>query len=188
MRTDRLFCLGVVTGLFWASVNVAAQTPLGTGFTYQGQLKQGGVPLNGTVDLEFSLWDAETLGNRVGSVVAVSNVNVVNGLFQVGLDFGAAAFDGDARWLQIDVRSPAWDGVGTEPPFTALSPRQAITPTPYALALPGLRTTPSGNPGLVADSRNIIGGHPENQLGSGVAGATIGGGGFAGFPNQVTAS
>ena len=36
-------------------------------------------------------------------------------------------FAGDARWLDIQVRSPA--GSGT---FTPLSPRQELTPTPYA--------------------------------------------------------
>ena len=35
-----------------------------TAFTYQGQLKQGGVPLNGTADFEFQLWDA-CAGNPV---------------------------------------------------------------------------------------------------------------------------
>ncbi len=35
----------------------AAQTPLGTSFTYQGELKQNGVRANGDFDFEFNLLD-----------------------------------------------------------------------------------------------------------------------------------
>ncbi len=43
--------------------------PLGPAFGYQAQIKQGGVPLNGTCDFQFSLWNdplyAEP-GNQLG--------------------------------------------------------------------------------------------------------------------------
>ena len=36
-----------------------SQAAIGTGFLYQGRLKDsGGGPLNGTCDFDFSLWDA----------------------------------------------------------------------------------------------------------------------------------
>jgi hypothetical protein len=53
---------------------------------------------------------------------------VTNGLFNVALDFGPAAFDGSARWLDIGVRT---NGSGAD--YAALTPRQPITPTPYAI-------------------------------------------------------
>ncbi|MBU0617026.1 MAG: hypothetical protein KKI02_04865 [Planctomycetes bacterium] len=107
-----------------------AQDPIGTVFTYQGELKQAGTPVDGLADFEFTLWDDPNSvdpAHQVGSTVAVNNVGVVRGLFTVQLDFGAAGFDGEARWLEIAVRSPAGGGS-----FTTLSPRQPITPTPYA--------------------------------------------------------
>lgn len=110
------------------SASAFAQIPLGTQFTYQGQLQKAGAPLTGTADFQFSLWDAQIGGGQVGAIVAVNGVSVADGLFTVALDFGAAAFNGDARWLQIAVRSPAGGG-----PYTTLSPRQAPTAAPNAL-------------------------------------------------------
>ncbi len=117
----------------------------------------------------------------IGSLVAVNNVAVEDGLFTVQLDFGVLVFNGDARWLEIAVRSPT--GMGG---FNTLAPRQPLTPTPYALSLRGLRTLASGDAMLFPDSWNLIGGHPDNSAGSGVAGATIAGGGGAGLSNSVT--
>ena len=37
-----------------------AQEPAGTTFTYQGQLKKDGLPINDTCDLDFSLWSDPT--------------------------------------------------------------------------------------------------------------------------------
>src|SRR5262249_29023291 len=55
-------------------------------------------------------------------------VGVSNGLFTVLLDFGAAAFAGDARWLAIEVR-PA----GSQGAHAPLLPRQPVSPAPAAL-------------------------------------------------------
>ena len=55
-------CAG--TGFLLTS-SVDAQSPLGTAFTYQGQLTSNGVPVNDTCDLTFTLWDGEDVGNPV---------------------------------------------------------------------------------------------------------------------------
>jgi 3-isopropylmalate/(R)-2-methylmalate dehydratase small subunit len=59
---------------------------------------------------------------------------VTNGLFTVTLDFGAGVFTGASRWLEIGVRT---NGGAS---FTVLSPRQPLTPTPYALYAPSAGT------------------------------------------------
>ena len=107
---------------------VGVQAILGTSFTYQGLLKQGGNPVNGTCDLLFRLFDAASGGTQIGTTQMVSNVSVASGLFTVLLDFGSGAFTGDARWLDIALRCPA--GTGS---YTTLSPRQVLTAAPYAL-------------------------------------------------------
>ena len=101
---------------------------LGNTFTYQGRLTDGGSPANGAYDLRFILYDAESGGAQVGSTVHREDVNLVNGLFTVDLDFGASAFTGDARWMEIAVRPGTSTGT-----HTVLSPRQGVGPTPYAL-------------------------------------------------------
>jgi len=98
-----------------------------TVFTYSGRLTDGGSPATGTYDLRFAIYDSTnqtvTLGTNQQPGVPVSN-----GLFTVGLDFGANAFDGSDRWLEIRVRTNGSTGA-----FQTLSPRQQITSVPYAI-------------------------------------------------------
>ncbi len=109
---------------------IESATALPTSFTYQGRLTDGGSPANGVYDLRFILFDAETGGAQVGGIVAKEDVTVTNGLFSVELDFGASAFQGDARWLEIAVRPGSGSGATG---YTVLSPRQPVSPAPYAL-------------------------------------------------------
>ncbi|RME44904.1 MAG: hypothetical protein D6791_12080 [Chloroflexi bacterium] len=152
-----------------------ANTSLGTAFTYQGRLTSGGAPANGSYDFEFRLYDAETRGRQMGNTVAIDNVVVTDGLFSVVLDFGAAVFTGEARYLEIGVRPG-----NSASAYTTLTPRQALMPTPYALALPGLYAQPNDV------SPNLIGGHSDNSVAAGAYGATISGGGESSAPNLAT--
>jgi hypothetical protein len=121
--TIRLFLL--VASLM-GSIHLAMAQ--GAAFTYQGRLNDGSSPAGGTYDLRFTIYDST---NNPGIVIAgpITNSAVVvsNGLFTVMLDFGAGAFDGGDRWLEIGVRTNA---VGA---FSVLSPRQQLSATPYAL-------------------------------------------------------
>ena len=99
----------------------------GTAFTYQGRLNNGTNPASGNYNLTFSLYTASGGGSQVGGPVTNNGVIVTNGLFTVQIDFGAGVFTGQTDWLQVGV---ATNGAGS---FTALTPRQQMTPTPYAI-------------------------------------------------------
>lgn len=107
---------------------VYAHPPLSTSITYQGQLKSAGVPFTGLADVRVELWDDLVGGGREAGPVDFSDVDIDSGLFTITIDFGPGAFDGEARWLEIAVRIPPGSGE-----YTTLSPRQAVTPAPYAL-------------------------------------------------------
>jgi hypothetical protein len=122
-----------------ASAPQAPATQVSTAFTYQGKLADGGSPANGSYDFLFSPFDAASGGVQVADSQIREDVAVVDGYFTVTLDFGTGLFEGDARWLEVDVRPGASTGS-----HTTLSPRTLLTGVPYAL---GLR------PGAVINTR-----------------------------------
>lgn len=113
---------GVFALLFVVTLSSAFATP----FTFQGRLNNSSTPSTGLHHFKFRLYDAESNGTQIGSEVSKTAV-IDGGLFNVSLDFGPDAFDGDARWLDIEVRPDS------APDFTLLTPRQAVSATPYAL-------------------------------------------------------
>src|SRR5574341_1283200 len=113
-----------------AGSTYAQAVPLGTAFTYQGQLQDGGSPANGSFDLRFILYTADVGGAQVGPIVTRDDVALSNGLLTVQLDFGGGVFSGEARFLEIAVRPGSSSGAD---PYTLLSPRQPLTGAPYAL-------------------------------------------------------
>jgi hypothetical protein len=112
----------------------AFAAPMGTAFTYQGRLNDGGQPANNLYDLTFTLHDDALNPATVGTYIILTAVPVTNGLFTVelnaGSEFGPNAFNGAARWLQIGVRTNSNNAFNN---FTFLSPRQPLTAAPYAL-------------------------------------------------------
>ena len=115
-----------------------------TAFTYQGQLKQSGSPANGTFSMTFSLFDALAAGTQQGPTLTFDGVGgnpapvgVTSGLFTVSLDFGAAPYAANqSRWLEIAVGG------------TTLSPRQSLTPAPFALNTRGINVSATGQVGI----------------------------------------
>jgi len=120
-------CVCLIAGLMPIAAYAGAQP--GSAFSYQGQLRQNGIPFNGVVDLMFTLFDVAD--SPVGDPLVVPQVSVLNGLFAVELDFGAEAFQGPSVLLEVAVRAPS-DPSNTAP-FIPLSPRQNITAVPLAI-------------------------------------------------------
>jgi len=146
MIAKRICGLGVLLVPVGLVSVVLAGTPQGTAFSYQGQLKQDGLPLNGLVDLEFSLHADPAATTRIGADFRIDAVEVVKGLFEVQVDFGAEAFAGAARWLEVRVRTP--HDPADAAPFVTLDPRQPVTATPYALQTRGIVVDDQGEVGI----------------------------------------
>jgi hypothetical protein len=145
MKSTWILTILFLTGCFMlGNGQVAKAAPLGTAFTYQGRLLDANDVADRSYDFRFRIYNADSGGSQVGADVNVPNVDVIDGYFMAELDFGNI-FDSNAVWLDIGVRPGA---LGDPNAYTTLSPRQLVTPAPYALyALNGGGTVwqPSGS-------------------------------------------
>ena len=162
-----------------ALLGTSASAPLGTSFTYQGYLTKDGNPVDGTCDLEFSLYGSPAGFDPIGGPQIKGGVTVSGGHFTVELngagEFTNTPFKGEARWLAIQVKCAG------DVAYVPLSGRARLSPAPYAMALPGLWTEQN------ATSPNVIGGHSSNSAGFDQHGTTISGGGASGAFNAAYA-
>ena len=197
----------MAAGLAALWIPMADAAPAGNAFSYQGRLQSAGAPVSGRYDLVFGLYDADAEGTRYGPVLTNSAVAVSNGLFTATLDFGPDVFHGQARWLEISVRTNASGA------YTMLHPRQPILPAPSALFAQQAQSVSSGyladplflgttapfslilnvnnQRALVLEptdsAPNLIGGSVYNTTAAGVKGAVIAGGGEVGAGHLVGA-
>jgi hypothetical protein len=129
--------LSIATILAACSATSVSADPI----TYQGRLTDGNVTADGMYDFQFLLFTQATGGSQIGPTNTINDWDVELGLFTVDLDFGAGAFDGAARWIEIRVRSGVSVGA-----YTTLDPRQPVTAAPMALyALGDGKWTKSGS-------------------------------------------
>ena len=114
----------------WLLASVLAAPALAqdtTAFTYQGSLLVHGEPYTGDADYRFSLWATETGGNAPVAWLIENGVGVEAGLFTAALDFGAWPFTGE-RWLEIAVRTPAWEPAWATSRRSPRSPSVSASP------------------------------------------------------------
>jgi hypothetical protein len=133
---------------------------MGTGYTYQGRLLDGNNPAERLYDFEFKLYSDPSIGVQEGNTISINDLDVIDGYFTVELDFGGV-FIGDARWLEIGVRPGELEDPNV---YTVLTPRQEVTPVPYALQTRGIFVDNAGNVGIGTTS-------PDDKLD--VAGTVI---------------
>lgn len=126
--TKRSILQNISIGLILIWLTAFAAYAQVTMFTYQGKLNTSGSPATGPYEMQFQLFDRVKGGTQIGPTITDPNVVVINGILTTTLDFGAAAFDGSSRFLEIGVR-PAKD----TNPFTILGPRQPVTSAPYSI-------------------------------------------------------
>ncbi|MBL1212201.1 MAG: hypothetical protein HND52_02490 [Ignavibacteriae bacterium] len=136
-----LFCIVLALAIIPTLVNAQAPQLI----NYQGNLIENGTPVNGAVDITFSVFDVATAGTSLWTETQ-SGVNVANGVFQVLLG-SATAFppnlftvDGE-RYLEVSVGG------------TALTPRYQFTSTAYALSA---QMAEEVKPGEVVTSLNNL--------------------------------
>ena len=138
----------------------------GTALTYQGRLNDAGVPAGGNYDSAISIdirrgdqWDCPSWPAHQRSHRSE------NGLFTVTLDFGAVCSPGN-RWLEIGVRTNGSVGA-----YTVLSPRQALTASPYAIY--------AANANSAVTAANVTGAVSASQITGTLAASNIGAGTIA---------
>src|SRR5215813_1479332 len=132
LRLREISLLGLSLLLILNAGTARAQS---TAFTYQGRLTDGGLPANGTFQMQFALYDAANNGNQIGNTATFDGqggnppaINVTSGIFTVQLDFGASPFaSGGDRFLQIQVKHPQDNA------YVTLQPLQQLTSSPFAL-------------------------------------------------------
>ncbi|MBX3724319.1 MAG: hypothetical protein KF823_00180 [Xanthomonadales bacterium] len=100
---------------------------MGSAFSYQGTLEDGGQPAHGLYDFRFRLVNSDF--NGIGTVT-LDAVPVSAGVFTVELDFGPSPslYPGTfVRYLEIGIRD-----AGSTDPFEILAPITQLHPVPYA--------------------------------------------------------
>ncbi|MGD9790122.1 MAG: hypothetical protein AB7Q00_02315 [Phycisphaerales bacterium] len=148
MRFDQRMsaaAMAACVGLGGLGVHSAHAQALTTRFTYQGRLDVSGSPASGLHDIRFSLFPSAVGGTQVGTTLCADNLGVSDdGTFVVGLDFGDV-FDGNERYLQIEVRQDTGLSCANTTGYTTLSGRQRLLATPHsAFSLKPWETTSTG--------------------------------------------
>lgn len=148
--TKKSILQNIFIGLIFVCAAASATFAQTTVFTYQGKLTDSGTPQT-SYQMEFKLFGSPGGTDQIGSTITNPSVSVTQGVFTVNLDFGAAAFPGADRYLQISVRRSSAES------FVTLNPRQQITSSPYSI-----RTLSAAQADVALDS-NKLGGIDANQ-------------------------
>ncbi len=187
----------VAGAALWIGLAALATTTEARPFTYQGELKQDGQPAVGDHDLRFRIFTSE-LGDIQLHVEYVDDQILTDGQFTAQIE-AESIMTGFERWIEVAVRAGSVSNSDrSDASYTILSPRQMITPAPYAtmafsakglhlpideelnlLSGPALKITNGVNTAIAAYSTTGTGLRAESPSGFAIHGVSSSG--WAGF-------
>lgn len=140
-------------GSFSFALDFVSFQPGPTAVTYQGKVKDStGAPASGAYDVGFMVYGDPMGGTPLQFGITRSNVAVVDGVITTDFDFGSSVWQSSAnRWLEVAVKKS-----GTPDPFTVLSPRQRIGPTPRAMYADSAGFTETANTAFGLDALSRV--------------------------------
>lgn len=117
--------------LLLATHNLFAQAPVGTGFSYQGELLDNGAPADGDYDIVINAFPAQNGGTQLVPSMQLFDFPINKGLLNIAninLGFNALSL-GDEIWLELMFKKSS-DSGGS---FETLVPRQRLSAVPYSV-------------------------------------------------------
>jgi hypothetical protein len=147
-------CVLLLVSLLISGHVLAVGDVIGSAFSYQGELLDGGSPANGEYSFQIALMLTEVDGPTAVTFRQFSNVQVSNGLFTIReVDFGDVVYDGTEYWLQLLVKKADNPGF-----HTLISPRQRLSAVPYAVQAEFLAANNANNGDVLQfDGSNWVG-------------------------------
>jgi hypothetical protein len=122
---DRRAVIFTMPNLFYLAYFQKQQNSIFKTQATEGRLVESGSPVTGIRYFRFTLFDEN--GAAIPGATVEQALMVTQGVFSTSLDFGADAFPGANRSLQISVKTNAGDA------YTDLNPRQNILAAPYSV-------------------------------------------------------
>lgn len=163
-------------------------------FTYQGYFEYAGNPAGGNYDFRITIWDKQALGTQIATCQTLDNSLIQDGLFTFHLLPSIAmnqVFNGDSRWLQVEVRPSGTTTWATLPrqPITAVPYAWNLRPGAYVKNLAGLNASSSTPTGITIYAEHSTDGYAlygETDGGYPAVGAFNGGAGVGLFGRSET--
>jgi hypothetical protein len=140
------FVLAFSLALLAGESRVCAQSTSST--TYQGVLKENNVPVSGTYDIRFTLYDARQGGVKVAPPLCVDDVRIIDGLFTVVIPLPALT-SGTPVFVEVSTRLDNGEDCSGSEGYIELSRRQQITATPIAVAASAVTQRSPSVPGAL---------------------------------------
>lgn len=111
-----------------AAGSAAAQATIGTAFTFQGELRDGGAPAEGSYDFRARLYVFG--GDTLLAESVFDDVALAEGRFALPLDFTDVVFRDFGDLLAVEIAARAASSTGD---WNVLGPRVRVESAPYAL-------------------------------------------------------